>query len=144
MIAGNRARRGVAIMWALVIVTVLSLVSATAVWQISAGRRALERRQHLIQAVWLARSGAEIAAERLMVDADYAGESIEVIPDTGLRITVAKDPAATDVYRIRCEAQCPATGPGSIGRALAWKAIRRDNPRSVALELVTDDDAMAP
>jgi hypothetical protein len=137
-------RRGVAIMWALVIVTVLALVSATAVWQMSAGRRALERRQNGLQALWLARSGAELAADRLMANPDYTGESIELIADSDLRIAVEKEPTAKDSYRIHCEAHCPAAGPGSIGKVLTWKATRRGEPAAIKLELVSDNDPPAP
>jgi type II secretory pathway pseudopilin PulG len=131
-------------MWALVVITVLALVSATAIWQMSAGRRALERRQNALQALWLARSGAELAAERLMAKADYTGESIELIPDSGLRIAVEKVPAEKDSYRIRCESRYPASGPGSVGRALTWKAIRRNDPTGIKLEYTSDDDSPAP
>jgi len=138
------ARPGIAVMWALVVITVLTLVSATAIWQMSAGRRALERRQNALQALWLARSGAELAAERLMANGEYTGESIELVPDSDLRIAVEKDPAEKDSYRIRCESRCPSSGPGSMGKALTWKATRRAEPAGVKLEIVNEIETPAP
>jgi hypothetical protein len=131
-------------MWALVILTVLTLVSATAIWQMSAGRRALERRQNAIQALWLARGGAEIAADRLRDDAGYTGESIELIADSELRIAVEKDPVAMDGFRIRCEAHFPKAGPGRMAKTLTWKAVRSTDPAGVKLEVMNDNDLPAP
>ena len=144
MNARHSARPGIAVMWALVILTVLALVSATAVWQMSAGRRALERRQNGLQALWLARSGAELAAERLMANADYSCESIALVMDSDLRIAVEKDPAAKDACRIRCESHYPAAGPGSMGKVLIWKATRRNESAGVKLELASENDSPAP
>ena len=62
-------RSGIAVAWVLVILTVLSVTSATAAWQFSTGRRMLERRQNRVQALWLARSGGELAAARWFSDA---------------------------------------------------------------------------
>jgi hypothetical protein len=137
------ARRGVAIMWALVILTVLTLVSATAVWQMSAGRRAIDHRQSLIQALWLARSGAELAADRLLADANYVGETSAIAPETELRIVVTQDGDAKESYRIRCEARVPASGPGSTAKVLSWKATRHGEPVRVRLE-IDDSEKLEP
>jgi type II secretory pathway component PulK len=54
------ARRGIASIWVLVVLSVLAALTTTATWQYLAGRRVLRDRQHALQAGWLARSGIEI------------------------------------------------------------------------------------
>lgn len=134
---GRRRRAGVAVLWALIVLGVLAVTSAAAAWQFTAARRVLERRQYKVQALWLARSGGELAAARLLADPNgYAGEEVEPIPEGRVKIAVEKDAARPDGYRIKCEAQYPATGPGSMAAVLTWTATRRTNPDGVRLELV--------
>lgn len=82
-------RRGVAAVWMLVVLAVLSAALAATAWQHVASRQLLDRRHHQLQAAWLARAGVELAAARLLADPDaYAGEAIAVIPASQVRITV--------------------------------------------------------
>src|SRR5205823_10754718 len=112
----RRPRSGIAVLWALVVLSVLGVMGASVAWHFVAVRRTLAGRQHRIQALWLARSGAELAAARLLADPDgYTGEAVEPIPDGQVRITVAKDPARPNGYRIRCEAHYPAGDARPIG-----------------------------
>jgi type II secretory pathway pseudopilin PulG len=142
---GGGRRAGVAVLWALIVLGVLALTSAAAAWQFVAARRVLERRQHKVQALWLARSGGELAAARLLADpTGYAGEEVEPVPEGRVKITVQKDAAKPEAYRVRCEAQYPATGPGSIGATLTWTATRRTAPDGVRLELVEPGDGGVP
>ena len=130
-------RSGAAVMWALVIMVVLGVMMSTAVWQFVAARQVLERRQNALQALWLARSGAELAVARLLADGDaYTGEKIELIPDSDLRITVEKDAADQTKFRIRCEARYPSDGRTSMPRALSWNAVRQTDSKSIRLEIV--------
>src|SRR5438105_7071194 len=130
-------RTGAAVMWALVIMVVLGVMMSTAVWQFGAARQVLERRQNALQALWLARSGAELAVARLLADGDaYTGEKIELIPDSDLRITVEKDAADQTKFRIRCEARYPSDGRTSMPRALSWNAVRQTDSKSIRLEIV--------
>src|SRR5215212_5186987 len=97
-------RSGAAIMWALVVLAVLAVTTATAAWQFGAARRGLAWRHDRLQAEWLARSGCELAAARLLAGpADYTGETVEPIPDAKVVIVVEKD-AKPDTFRVRCEA----------------------------------------
>src|SRR5947209_15189026 len=117
----GRRRAGVALLWAMIVLGVLGIMSAAAAWQFVSARRVLERRQHKVQALWLARSGGELAAARLLADPNgYAGEEVEPVPEGRVKITVQKDAARPDGYRIKCEAQYPVTGPGSMGAVLTW------------------------
>src|SRR5439155_4435299 len=63
-----------------------------------------EGRQNRVQALWLARSGGELAAARLLTDPDgYVGEVVELIPEGHVRIVVQPDPGRPDTFHIRCE-----------------------------------------
>ena len=130
-------RAGIAVLWALVVLSVLGVMSASVAWHFVAVRRTLEGRQNRLQTLWLARSGAELAAARLLADPDgYTGEAVEPIPDGQVRITVAKDPAQPGTYRIRCEAHYPAGDTRAAGLTLTWTATRPADPAGVRLELI--------
>ena len=129
-------RAGIAVLWALIVLGVLGVMSAAAAWQFSTARRVLERRQHRLQALWLARSGCELAAARLLADPDvYTGEEVAPVPESQVRITVRKDPARPDTYQVRCEAHYPVTGPGEVGLSLTRTATRRAGGAGVRVEL---------
>ena len=64
-----RRRQGVAIVMALVLMTVLTVVMSVVVMQMAAERRVLGDREQMLQADWLAQSGVELAA------APFAGRS---------------------------------------------------------------------
>src|SRR3990167_3215890 len=88
--ANRQPRRGMALIWALVVLAMTSFMIASITWQVLAHRRFLEHRQHRLQAQWLARSGLEIAAARLLDNPkpfviDHRG----LLPDSLVRITVA-------------------------------------------------------
>jgi hypothetical protein len=127
-------------MWVLVILTVLAATSATAAWQFTTGRRTLERRQNRIQAIWLARAGGELAAARLLAEPDgYTGETVTPIAESRIHITVEKDAARANTYKIRCETRYPEDGPGSVSIALSWTATRQADPPAVRLEVVDEE-----
>jgi hypothetical protein len=137
-------RSGIAVIWVLIIFTVLAATSAAAAWQFSTCRRMLERRQNRVQVLWLARSGAELAAARLLAEPDgYTGETVAPIAESRVRITVEKDAARANTYKVRCEAQYPEDGPGKVNVALSWTATRQTAPAAVRLEMV-DEDNNAP
>lgn len=132
-------RSGAAALWALVVLSLLGAVSATIAWHWLAGRRTLAARHHALQAVWLARSGGELAAARLMTDADkYTGESVALIPDSEVIIEVRKEPDRPGVYRVRCVATVPVGDARAVSKAIAWTATRTADPPAVRLEVVPD------
>jgi hypothetical protein len=135
-------RSGAALLWALVVLGVLAVTSATAVWQIGAARRGLSLRQNRLQAVWLARSGFELAAGRLLADpADYSGETLELVPESRVRVIVEKDSTQPDTYRVRAEATFPVGDRTEVSRSLTRRiAIRADGDRK-RIEVLPDDEA---
>src|SRR5205823_6183126 len=101
-------RPGAALLWALVVLSVLGVTSAVAVREFGLARRQLAMRDQRLQAEWLARSGAELAAARLLEDESYTGETVEPIPNGPVRIAVETDAAKPGSYRILCEVHYPA------------------------------------
>lgn len=137
----RRPRSGAAMIWALIVLSVLGVTSAMAAKQVAMTRRALDLRQNRLQAVWLARGGAELAAARLLAGGDYAGESVEPIPEGQVRITVEKDRDKPDAYRVRCEARYPAGDRREVSVALTRTATRRTDGGKVSVELVDPEAA---
>src|SRR6476661_2905077 len=134
IIRRNSRRSGITVMWVLIILTVIAATSATAAWQFSAGRRTLERRLNRVQALWLARAGGEIAAARLLAEPDaYTGETAAPIAESRIHITVEKDAARANTYKVRCEVKYPEEGPGAVSIAQSWTATRRADPPGVRL-----------
>jgi hypothetical protein len=140
----RQPRSGITVMWVLVILTVIAATSATAAWQFSTGRRLLERRQNRVQAIWLARSGGELAAARLLQQPAYTGETVAPIAESKVRITVEKDAARANTFKIRCEAQFPEDGPGAVSVGLTWTATRQADPAAVKLEVVDEATESQP
>jgi hypothetical protein len=139
----DQRRTGAALMWVLVILAVLSVTSATAVWQIGAARRGLALRHNRLQAVWLARSGCELAAARLLADPEgYTGESIETIADAKVKIAVERDASRPDAYRVRCEARYPVGDRSEVSRSTSRLVTRRTDGdrRTIEMTLIEVDE----
>jgi hypothetical protein len=139
----NQCRRtGAVLLWALIVLSVLAVTSATAAWQIGAARRGLTLRQNRLQAEWLARSGCELAAARLLADpAGYTGESVELIPEATVRVTVEKDADKPDTYRVRCETNYPVGDRTELSRAATRRVTIRTDGGRRKVEMTTDDPA---
>jgi hypothetical protein len=119
-----------------VALAVVSVVVTTVAWQCVAGRRLLERRQHQLQADGLARAGVELAAARLLATASYKGESVELIPDSQLRVEVRADPATPDLFRVSCEARFPREGPDVVRRSVTRSLRRTSRDNQVRIEVI--------
>jgi type II secretory pathway component PulK len=130
-------RRAVALFWALVIATVVSAILAVTTAKILAARRLLEQRQNHLQADWLARSGIEIAAGRLLANpAGYTGESVEPIPSSRVRIEVSPVEDAIDTFQINVEARFPLNGAVVVLRRANCQFKRSVSAGQVRVELV--------
>jgi hypothetical protein len=119
-------RRGVAMVWVLAILALLSaLVGATTVRSI-AGRRLLEQRHAQLQADWLARSGLEIAIAHLLKNPkEYEGEMVEPIPASRLQIKISRSDEQPDIYVVTCEATYPNNGRVPVTRRLVRSYERK-------------------
>lgn len=95
-------------MWALVVLTLLAVMMTLITRQGLTALRLVERRQQQLQAEWLARSGIELAAARLLAAPDsYEGESVQPIPGSKVTITVTKKESSQGVYSVAAEARYP-------------------------------------
>ena len=137
MTAVRERRRGVAAVWALVVVAVVSALSMAAVAQFASARRHADQTRHRAQAEWLARAGYELAVARLLADpAGYTGETATPVPGGEVKIAVRSDPSAKGVYRVECEARYPTDGRGLVVARLDRAVRRTEGPKEVRIERV--------
>jgi type II secretory pathway component PulK len=104
----NRERRGMALIFVLVILAVLTALMAIATQNVVSARKVLNNRGNRLQSLWLARAGLEFASDHLRADPTYKGEVVELIPDSRVEIKVEKD--VDGKTRLTCEAQCTGMG----------------------------------
>jgi hypothetical protein len=83
-------RRGVASVWAVIVLATLTLLLSTGLSATLSGRSWLDRRQAQAQALWLARSGIEITTARLLTDPFEAQETLELVAGTRLDVRLKK------------------------------------------------------
>jgi type II secretory pathway pseudopilin PulG len=132
------SRNAVATMWMLVVLSVLTVLIATMTWQILASRRWLDRRQNQIQSEWLARAGLELAATRLLMSnsAGYAGESLQLIPDSEIRLHVQKESDSPNTYSVTSEARYPTDSKSLVVRSVTRRLRLVREKEQVRVEVV--------
>lgn len=131
-------RPGLMTMWALIILTFLSMLLALTTTQLMASRYTLDRRQNQLQALWLARSGQELAIARLLdKPADYKGESVEILPDSEVRIEVKARSDAKDVFVVTSEARYPLEGRDKVLLSLTRRYRRVVEKNRARLEVLS-------
>jgi len=130
-------RQGSAAIFVLVVIAFVSIMSLTAVGRFGNARHTLDDYTHRAQTDWLARSGVELAAARLLADPDgYTGETVKPLPRSEVRLVVRKDSSDPDVYRIECEARFPIDATRVVVR-LAHRSLKRvDGPKGARIEFV--------
>jgi len=130
-------------MWTLVVLSVLTVLMAVITWQVLANRRWLDRRQNQMQSVWLARSGLELAATRLLSNpAGYTGESLQLIPESEIRIEVQRDSDSANSYSVTSEARYPTSGKAVVVRSLTHRLRRVTEKDGVRVEVVATNRAL--
>lgn len=108
MTATRNPRRGVAAIWALTVLSVFGLLAAAAAGQFATVRTTLEARERQVQALWLARSGVELAAAKITGGAEPNGTAAaKPFPGGELRVAWAK---AANGYRIESEGRLIPAG----------------------------------
>lgn len=89
------SRRGVAIIWLLTVLVILTALISAVTWQHVAGRRWTEGRQRQLQAQWLARAGVELAVSQLLVEGKgYSVTSTTLLPGWEVAVTVQPKPGS--------------------------------------------------
>ncbi|HEV3203000.1 MAG TPA: hypothetical protein VGY77_01395 [Gemmataceae bacterium] len=131
------SRRGVAAIWALVVLAVLVIVIGLLAVQTANGIRGADHHHHQIQTLWLARSGVELAAARLLANpADYNEETLEIISRSQVHIDLHKTSDKPDIFRITCEARFPTDEPRPVLRSHSVRFRRIIEKDQVRLEVV--------
>ena len=106
------ARRGIALVMALVALAALFLIMSLVAWQSIASRRLLARREEQLQCRCLAEAGLELAAARLLTTpAGYKGEAVAIIPRSQVHIEVQPIAKTVDQFEVTCEAYFPTDVP---------------------------------
>ena len=130
--AKKHGRAGAALLLLLMVLGLLALLLGSITIQIAANRRMLLRREHQMQALWLARSGVELAAAKWLADPQaYKGEKTAIIPESQVEIVVAVD---KDHVIVTSEARYPADGPSPVVRAESCRFRRVQDGAKLRLE----------
>jgi len=120
---------------ALMAVLIIGALIGTTSWQIMANRRLARMRQNELQAAWLARAGVELASAHLLTDpASYAGESLELIPQSRLRIQVKNPKNSPDLFEIISESRYPVEHADEMRRSLTCRVRRETNGGKTRIE----------
>jgi hypothetical protein len=132
---GGRGRRGVAILWVLVVFTLLSAVIAVITWQHMAGRKVLDQHQKNLQATWLARAGMELATARLLESPQaYEGDVTDLVPDSKVHIELRATPGSTTSFVLKSEATYPIGDRHPTIRSLSRQVRRLGEKNQVRVE----------
>jgi type II secretory pathway pseudopilin PulG len=137
MIRRSDRRRGMAMMAAVVALSVLSVTTTILVRELVAQRRQLERRHHLLQAAALARAGIEHAAARLLTSAKtYDDKSLELLPQASLTISVQPEKGSAQVFRVSSVARYPTDVPAPVMHSLTQRVRRMAEGKEIRLEFL--------
>jgi hypothetical protein len=133
-IAG-RGRRGLAVLWVLMILTLLSAVIGIILSQQRSSRSLLDQRQKRLQADWLARAGIEVAAARLLAKGQpFKGDLTDLLANSKVHIEIHEAPGSKTTYILRSEAYYPTDEPRPVTRNLSRELRRVVEKGSVRLE----------
>jgi hypothetical protein len=140
-----RSRRGVALLWALVVIALLTALVGTLIAQIRASRRQLEHRQNQLQVEWLVRAGLELAAARLLSNpASYKDESLKLIEHSQVNIKAETDARTPDTFQVSSQANYPTDSPEAVEFSLARRFRRLIEKDRVRLKVVAGSKENAP
>jgi hypothetical protein len=133
----NNPRHGLASLWALVVLALLTALLASTTAQVLRTRRVLDHRKNEMQAAWLARSGLELAAGRLLADpVGYKGETVEIVPGSQVRVEVRAEGDKGDTFLVISEAQFPTKGTPTTKLSLTRRFRRFVDKDQAHLEVV--------
>lgn len=132
------SHRGFASIWVVVVMGVLTSILGLLTVQMLTNRRVLDLRQNQAQSLWLARAGIELAADRLLADpANYKGESLELIPESKVRIEVQAVKDEPNTFEVTSEASYPVARAGTATRSESRRFRRIVEKGQVHLEVVS-------
>lgn len=133
----TRRRAGVAIMWALVVMSLVTVLVMGLAAQLLQARRITDNHRNQLQSHWLARSGAELATAKLLSDPEkYTGETVKLVPNSEVKIVVKKDASLEGTYHIESQSRYPVNMPGLSVMTVTRTVKRVDNATGTRMEQV--------
>jgi type II secretory pathway pseudopilin PulG len=142
VVSSNRGprRSGMAAIWALVVVAVVSVMVGLIVAQFLAVRRAVDHRHHQLQALWLAQAGIELAAGHLLNSPTVPPEeTVNLISQGQVHIKIEPVPAGSDIFLVTSEARYPLD-QGAVVRSLTRRFHRVVAKDNVHLEVISSGE----
>jgi type II secretory pathway component PulK len=134
---GHTPRRGVAAVWALVVLTFVSALAAVAASRFAGSRQEVDGYRNHIQAEWLARAGYEFAVDRLLADPkNYQGETITPMPRGEVKIKVTALAEKKDCFEVESVARYPVGDRKVVVQTLRRTLKRVEAPPGVKIEPV--------
>jgi hypothetical protein len=112
-----RPRSGIAVLWVLFVLTLLSAIIGIILSQHYSGRHLLGQRQKRLQADWLARAGIELGIARLLDKGEpYKAGLTDLVPNSRVHIEVQAVPGSKTAYLLTSEAFYPTDEPHPVTR----------------------------
>jgi len=105
-------RRGIASLWAIVVLAVISLMTTAILGQMLATRRSLDAATHRIQAGHLVEAGERLARIKYKAHPAYSGETVVLLPNGNVVISV--EPRGAGARRVTVVARFPTDRPRSV------------------------------
>jgi hypothetical protein len=129
----SNRRIGVALVLALAVMAVLTVVLSVLAVQVVSQRQMVRQRHKQLQADWLARAGVELAAARLLKNPGGFNEvHNELVPDATVRVTVEKTDG--DDYLVTADAAVSAEEGSPVERTASARFRRTESGGLVRLE----------
>jgi hypothetical protein len=132
----NRGRRsGAAILWVLIVLTLVSALVGLVMKDHYANRQFLQQRQKRLQADWLARAGIELATTRLVASEKPFKLSVtDIVANSKVDIEVSAAPNAKDTFLITSGSHFPTSEAHPVTRTQTRRVRRSAENGQVRLE----------
>jgi hypothetical protein len=132
-------RQGVAVLWVLFVLTMISAVMGLTLKDFYANRSFLDQRQKRLQADWLARAGIELATARLLKsDKPFKADVNDLVANSSVRVEVTASPGSKDTFVLTSDARFPTNDAHPVIRTQTRRIRRVADQGRVRLEVVQD------
>ena len=133
-------RSGVAILWVLFVLVLLSVVIGLIAKQHLAGRSLLDQRAKRLQAEWLARAGSEVALAKLLQSPQaFSGDVGDLLPDAKVHVEIRAASGSTTEFEVTSEAHFPKSDSHPVIRSLTRQVRREAEKGQIRLTPVEPD-----
>jgi hypothetical protein len=126
---GHHRRSGIAILWVLFVLVLLSAVIGLITKQHLAGRSFQDQRAKRLQAEWLARAGSEVALARLLQSPQaFSGDIGDLLRDSKVHVEIKSASGSTSEFEVTSEAHFPMSDAHPVIRSLS-RHVRRESEK---------------